>query len=62
MSKLDMKREFVPVNFAILTVSDTRSLNEDKSGDVLSERIKGAGHFVNARAVSYTHLRAHETR
>ena len=45
MSKLDMKREFVPVNFAILTVSDTRSLNEDKSGDVLSERIKGAGHL-----------------
>jgi len=52
MSKLDMKREFVPVNFAILTVSDTRSLNEDKSGDVLSERIKGAGHFVNAREIT----------
>ena len=52
MSKLDMKREFVPVNFAILTVSDTRSLNEDKSGDVLSERIKGAGHFVNARKIT----------
>ena len=52
MSKLDMKREFIPVNFAILTVSDTRSLNEDKSGDVLSERIKGAGHFVNAREIT----------
>ena len=52
MSKLDMKREFVPVNFAILTVSDTRSLSEDKSGDVLSERIKGAGHFVNAREIT----------
>ena len=52
MSKLDMKREFIPVNFAILTVSDTRSLNEDKSGDVLSERIKGAGHFVNARVIT----------
>ena len=52
MSKLDMKREFIPVNFAILTVSDTRSLNEDKSGDVLSERIKGAGHFVNARKIT----------
>ena len=52
MSKLDMKREFVPVNFAILTVSDTRSLNEDKSGDVLSERIKGAGHLVNARQIT----------
>ena len=52
MSKLDMKREFVPVNFAILTVSDTRSLSEDKSGDVLSERIKRAGHFVNAREIT----------
>ena len=52
MSKLDMKREFVPVNFAILTVSDTRSLSEDKSGDVLSERIKGAGHLVNAREIT----------
>ena len=52
MSKLDMKREFVPVNFAILTVSDTRSLSEDKSGDGLSERIKGAGHFVNAREIT----------
>lgn len=52
MSKLDMKREFVPVNFAILTVSDTRSLSEDKSGDVLSERIKGAGHCVNAREIT----------
>ncbi len=52
MSKLDTKRKFVPVNFAILTVSDTRSLSEDKSGDVLSERIKGAGHFVNAREIT----------
>ena len=52
MSKLDIKREFVPVNFAILTVSDTRSLSEDKSGDVLSERITGAGHFVNAREIT----------
>ena len=52
MSKLDMKREFIPVNFAILTVSDTRSLNEDKSGDVLSERIKGAGHLVNEREIT----------
>ena len=52
MSELDMKREFIPVNFAILTVSDTRSLNEDKSGDVLSERIKGAGHLVNEREIT----------
>ena len=52
MSKLDMDREFIPVNFAILTISDTRSLSEDKSGDFLSERIQSSGHFVNAREIT----------
>ena len=52
MSKLDMDREFIPVNFAILTVSDTRSLSEDKSGGFLSERIQSAGHFVTAREIT----------
>ena len=52
MSKLDMDREFIPVNFAILTISDTRSLSEDKSGDFLSERVENAGHFVKAREIT----------
>ena len=52
MSKLDMDRDFIPVNFAILTISDTRSLSEDKSGDFLSERVKNAGHFVTAREIT----------
>ena len=52
MSKLDMDREFIPVNFAILTISDTRSLSEDKSGDFLSQRVKSAGHFVKAREIT----------
>ena len=52
MSKLDMDRKFIPVNFAILTISDTRSLSEDKSGDFLSERIQSSGHFVKARAIT----------
>ena len=52
MSKLDMGREFIPVNFAILTISDSRSFSEDKSGDLLSERIKSAGHFVKAREIT----------
>ncbi len=42
-------REFVPVNIAVLTVSDTRSIKEDKSGDLLSDRIKGAGHNLFVR-------------
>ena len=52
MSQLDMDREFIPVNFAILTISDTRSLSEDKSGDFLSERVQNAGHFVKAREIT----------
>jgi molybdenum cofactor biosynthesis protein B len=47
-----MDREFIPVNFAILTISDTRSLSEDKSGDFLSERIQSSGHFVKAREIT----------
>ena len=42
-------REFVPVNIAVLTVSDTRSLEEGKSRDLLSDRIKGAGHNLQTR-------------
>ncbi len=40
MSQIDMDRQFVPVNFAILTVSDTRSINDDMSGNLLAEKIK----------------------
>ncbi len=39
----------MPVNIAVLTVSDTRSIKEDKSGDLLSDRIKGAGHNLFVR-------------
>ena len=44
-------REFIPVRFAVLTVSDTRSFAEDKSGDLLLERIEAAGHELAARAI-----------
>ncbi len=42
---------FVPVRIAVLTVSDTRSLAEDRSGDVLVERLTSAGHVLADRAV-----------
>lgn len=41
---MDLSRPFVPVNIAVLTVSDTRSLAEDRSGDVLVSRIELAEH------------------
>jgi molybdenum cofactor biosynthesis protein B len=48
---IDETREFIPLNIAVLTVSDTRSAEDDKSGDVLAERIAQAGHKVAARRI-----------
>lgn len=44
-------REFVPVRIAVMTVSDTRSLANDVSGDTLEARIKDAGHIVAGRVI-----------
>ena len=51
MPGLDENRQFVPLKIAVLTVSDTRSLADDKSGSTLAERIEKAGHGVGARAI-----------
>jgi molybdenum cofactor biosynthesis protein B len=51
MSSIDDSREFVPLSMAVLTISDTRSLADDKSGTVLSERIIAAGHGLAAREI-----------
>ena len=51
MPGIDQTRDFVPLQIAVLTVSDTRSLAEDKSGATLAERIAKAGHDVAARAI-----------
>lgn len=48
---LDQTRPFLAVNIAVLTISDTRGLAEDKSGDTLVERIEKAGHKVAAREI-----------
>jgi molybdenum cofactor biosynthesis protein B len=45
------EKPFVPLNIAVLTVSDTRSVSEDKSGALLAERIETAGHKLAARAI-----------
>jgi molybdenum cofactor biosynthesis protein B len=45
------QREFVAVRIAVLTVSDTRTLAEDKSGDTLVERLTDAGHVLAARGI-----------
>ena len=51
MAGIDASRQFVPLKIAVLTVSDTRSLAEDKSGSALVERIEKAGHATAARAI-----------
>jgi len=51
MSRIDESKEFVPVRIAVMTVSDTRSLEEDRSGQTLVDRIEGAGHILAARMI-----------
>ncbi len=51
MPGIDESKEFIPVRFAVLTVSDTRSIDEDRSGRTLVERIEKAGHVVAARTI-----------
>src|SRR5690606_20859418 len=45
-------RDFIPVRFAVLTVSDSRTLADDRSGQTLAERIKDAGHELVERAIA----------
>jgi len=44
-------RAFKPVNIAVLTVSDTRTLDDDRSGDTLATRLTEAGHFLADRKI-----------
>ena len=43
--------EFVAINIAVMTISDTRTEADDKSGNTLCERLQGAGHNLLARAI-----------
>src|ERR1044071_4395209 len=51
MPGIDETKTFIPLKIAVLTVSDTRALADDKSGATLAERIEKAGHSVGARAI-----------
>ncbi|MCB2109765.1 MAG: molybdenum cofactor biosynthesis protein B [Defluviimonas sp.] len=51
MSRIDETKDFIPVRIAVLTVSDTRGLAEDRSGDTLVERLTGAGHVLADRRI-----------
>src|SRR5262249_58576192 len=51
MAGIDESKQFVPLKIAVLTISDTRGMTDDKSGATLSERIKAAGHVVVERSI-----------
>lgn len=51
MAGVDESIEFQPLNIAVLTVSDSRTAADDKSGDILAERVNGGGHFLADRAI-----------
>lgn len=51
MSKIDQNKPFIALGIAVLTVSDSRSLAEDKSGETLAARITTAGHRLVDRAI-----------
>ncbi len=48
---IDETRTFKPINIAVLTVSDTRTAENDTSGDILADRVTGAGHNLAARMI-----------
>lgn len=51
MAGIDESRAFIPLNIAVLTVSDTRGLDEDRSGATLVQRLEAAGHRLADRAI-----------
>jgi molybdenum cofactor biosynthesis protein B len=52
MSAIDESKKFVPLNIAVLTISDTRTPADDKSGNTLAERLTAAGHHLAAREIT----------
>ena len=51
MATASESRAFIPVRIAVLTVSDTRTLADDKSGQTLADRVVEAGHLLAARDI-----------
>jgi len=62
MSRIDETRSFIPVSIAVLTVSDTRGAEDDRSGDTLVDRLTGAGHSLAERAIVQDEVEAIQAR
>lgn len=48
---IDENRDFIPVKLGIMTISDTRTTADDRSGDTLAARAEAAGHIIKARTI-----------
>jgi len=62
MPGIDENKSFVAVRIAVLTISDTRDLTQDKSGATLAERITAAGHVLADRSIVTDDIEAIRTR
>ena len=62
MPGIDENKPFVAVRIAVLTISDTRDLAQDKSGATLAERITAAGHVLADRSIVTDDIEAIRTR
>ncbi|SDX28606.1 molybdenum cofactor biosynthesis protein B [Litoreibacter albidus] len=51
MTRIDETKDFVPVRIAVMTVSDSRTVEDDKSGTTLVDRLQGAGHVLADRMI-----------
>ncbi|WP_193140630.1 MULTISPECIES: molybdenum cofactor biosynthesis protein B [unclassified Meridianimarinicoccus] len=51
MARIDDSKDFIPVRIAVLTVSDSRAMEDDRSGQVLVDRIAAAGHRLADRKI-----------
>src|SRR6195952_3587937 len=55
---IDETKTFIPLGIAVLTISDTRSLEDDKSGTTLADRLTAAGHTLAAREIATDDIEA----
>ncbi|MCF6320527.1 MAG: molybdenum cofactor biosynthesis protein B [Rhizobiaceae bacterium] len=58
---MDKTRSFIPLNIAVLTLSDTRSIEDDKSGRLLADRLQKAGHKLADRQIRADDVTAIQT-
>lgn len=57
-ARIDEKREFIPTRIAVLTVSDTRTVKDDKSGTLLAKMLTDDGHQLAEHAIEKDDIRA----